>query len=166
MTFGQASVFYPEATAEHCTAVLLLEIDPVSLVRGKSKSGHQERTLEQYVNDRPYVASSFLSVAIAKVFGTALSGHCKDLPELANTAIPLAVNLPVLPCRGGEAFLRRLFEPLGYCVNAQSLPLDEQFPDWGNSLYYSVRLQNTIRLSDLLALPELPWSVSTYSVWG
>jgi 3' terminal RNA ribose 2'-O-methyltransferase Hen1 len=151
MTFGQALVFYPEATAEKCTAVLLLDIDPVSLVRGKSKSGQQERTLEQYVNDRPYVASSFLSVAIAKVFGTALSGHCKDLPELANTAIPLTVSLPVLPCRGGDAVLRQLFEPLGYHVIAQPLPLDEQFPNWGNSPYFSVTLQHTIRLSDLLS---------------
>ena len=151
MTFGQAYVFYPEASVERCTAALLLTIDPVDLVRGKSKSASQERTLEQYVNDRPYVASSFLSVAIAKVFGTALSGNCKDRPELAQTAIPLTVSLPVLPCRGGETFLRQLFEPLGYQVVAQSLPLDEQFPDWGNSLYFSVSLQNTIRLSDLLS---------------
>jgi 3' terminal RNA ribose 2'-O-methyltransferase Hen1 len=57
----------------------------------------------------------------------------------------------VLPCRGGETFLRQLFEPLGYQVTAQSLPLDEQFPDWGNSFYFAVSLQNTIRLSDLLS---------------
>lgn len=148
--FGKASVFYPEANCDRCTAALLLDIDPVSLVRGKSKSSG-ERTLEQYVNDRPYVASSFLSVAIANVFGTALSGNCNTQPELVNTAIPLTVSLPVLPCRGGETFLRQLFEPLGYKVTAQSLPLDEQFPDWGNSLYFSVSLQNTIRLSDLLS---------------
>jgi 3' terminal RNA ribose 2'-O-methyltransferase Hen1 len=148
--FGKASVFYPEANRDRCTAALLLDIDPVSLVRGKSKSSG-ERTLEQYVNDRPYVASSFLSVAIANVFGTALSGNCNTQPELVNTAIPLTVSLPVLPCRGGETFLRQLFEPLGYEVTAQSLPLDEQFPDWGNSLYFSVNLQNTIRLSDLLS---------------
>ncbi len=150
MTFGQAWVFYPEATAEQCTAVLLLEIDPVSLVRGKSSHGRQDRPLEQYVNDRPYVASSFLSVAIAKVFGTALGGHCKDRPELVNTPIPLTVNIPVLPCRGGEALLRQLFEPLDYYVIARSLPLDEQFPDWGDSLYYSVWLHNTLPLSVLL----------------
>lgn len=148
--FGQASVFYPEASTEKCTAALLLDIDPVSLVRGKSKSSG-ERTLEQYVNDRPYVASSFLSVAIAEVFRTALSGHCHNLPELVNTAIPLIVSLPVLPCRGGETFLRQLFEPLGYEVTAQALTLDEQFADWGNSPYFAVSLQNTIRLSDLLS---------------
>ena len=70
--------------------------------------------LEQYVNDRPYVASSFLSVAIAQVFGSALSGRSKDRPELAETPLPLEARLAVVPCRGGETFLRRLFEPLGY----------------------------------------------------
>lgn len=108
MTFGQATVFYSEASADRCTAVLLLEIDPVSLVRGKSKSGSQG-TLEQYVNDRPYVASSFLSVAIAKVFSTALNGRCKDLSELAETAISLTVSLPVwwkdLTAKGGEGMV-------------------------------------------------------------
>ncbi|WP_293297282.1 MULTISPECIES: 3' terminal RNA ribose 2'-O-methyltransferase Hen1 [unclassified Microcoleus] len=149
MTFGQASVFYPEANADKCTAALLLDVDPVGLVRGKSKSG--DRPLEQYVNDRPYVASSFLSVALAQVFRTALSGRCKDRPELAETAIPLTVNLPVLPCRGGEKFLRQMFEPLGYQVTAIPLILDEQFPEWGASPYFAVELQNTLRLADLLS---------------
>jgi 2-polyprenyl-3-methyl-5-hydroxy-6-metoxy-1,4-benzoquinol methylase len=149
MTFGNASVFYPEANTEKCTAALLLDVDPVGLVRGKSKSG--DRPLEQYVNDRPYVASSFLSVALAKVFSTALSGRCQDRPELAETAIPLIVNLSVLPCRGGEKFLREMFEPLGYQVAAKPLILDEQFPEWGVSPYFAVELQNTIRLADLLS---------------
>ncbi|MBD2108482.1 3' terminal RNA ribose 2'-O-methyltransferase Hen1 [Nodosilinea sp. FACHB-13] len=145
MSFGQAFVFYPEARAERCTAALMLDVDPVTLVRGKSTS------LEQYVNDRPYVASSFLSVAIAKVFGTALAGQCNQRPELAAEAIPLTVSLPVLPCRGGEAVLRQLFEPLGYEVTAQSLPLDDQFPDWGNSPYFAVNLHHTLRLAELLS---------------
>jgi len=149
MTFGQATVFYPEANAERCTAALLLDVDPVALVRGKSKSG--DRPLEQYVNDRPYVASSFLSVALGRVFRTALSGGCKDRPELAKTAIPLTVNLSVLPCRGGEKFLRQMFEPLGYQVTAKPLILDEQFPEWGASPYFAVELQNTLRLADLLS---------------
>jgi 3' terminal RNA ribose 2'-O-methyltransferase Hen1 len=151
LSFGQAVVFYPEASEARCTVALMLEVDSVSLIRGKSTAGRSERTLEQYVNDRPYVASSFLSVAIAKVFSSALAGQCKDRPELAETAIPLTVNLPVLPCHGGETFLRQLFEPLGYQVSAQVLPLDEQFPDWGNSLYFLVSLHNTIRLADLLS---------------
>ena len=148
LSFGSAKVFYPEASLERCTAALLLDIDPVGLVRKQRGAGYQ---LEQYVNDRPYVASSFLSVAIAKVFGTALSGHCKDDPELAKTPIPLTAKLSVLPCKSGEAFLRRLFEPLGYQVTAQQHILDEKFPDWGKSSCFSVELKNTICLQDLLS---------------
>lgn len=79
LTFGQAHVFYPEATPERCTAALLLDIKPVNLVRNSSGSF----ALAQYVNDRPYVASSFLSVAIAQVYGSALSGRSKDWPAFA-----------------------------------------------------------------------------------
>lgn len=148
LSFGKASVFYPEASAERCTAALLLDVDPVGLVRKQRGEGYQ---LAQYVNDRPYVASSFLSVAIAQVFGTALAGRCKDQPELAQTPIPLTAKLSVLPCKSGEAFLRRLFEPLGYTVTVEVHALDEQFPDWGNSPYFTVELQGTVRLQDLLS---------------
>jgi 3' terminal RNA ribose 2'-O-methyltransferase Hen1 len=145
LSFGQAHVFYPEASEQRCTAALLLDIDPVKLVRGRSAN------LEQYVNDRPYVASSFLSVAIAQVFSTALAGRCKDKPELTQTPLPLVAKLSVLPCRGGEGFLRQLFEPLGYTVTAQNHILDEKFPDWGDSKYYTVELQHTLPLADLLS---------------
>ncbi len=145
LSFGKAHVFYPEASTQQCTAALLLDVDPVKLVRGRSIR------LEQYVNDRPYVASSFLSVAIAQVFSTALGGRCKDLPELAKTPIPLVAKLSVLPCRGGEEFLRQLFEPLGYSVSAEGHTLDDKFPDWGQSRYFTVELQHTITLSDLLS---------------
>ena len=150
LSFGKAHVFYPESTPECCTATLLLEVDPVGLVRGKTSS-RQEGVFDQYVNDRPYVASSFLSVAIAKVFRTAITGRCKDRPELAETPIPLTVEIPVLPCRGGETFLRELFEPLGYEVTGRSLPLDDTFPEWGNSDYVAATLSNTVRLADLLS---------------
>lgn len=113
LSFGKAHVFYPEASLERCTVALLLDVDPVGLVRKRRGEG---AALEQYVNDRPYVASSFLSVAIAGVFGTALAGRCKDKPELAQTAIPLTAKLAVVPSRGGEDFLHRLFEPLGYTL--------------------------------------------------
>ena len=151
LSFGQAHVFYAEAGPERCTAALLLDVDPVALVRGRPGSGGEGGTLEQYVNDRPYVASSFLSVAISEVYRSALGGRSKERPELAATPIPLQATLHVLPCRGGEAFLRRLFEPLGYTVAAQGYPLDEAFPDWGASPYFSVTLAATCRLSDLLA---------------
>lgn len=147
LAFGKAYVFYPEAQDERCTAALLLDIDPVGLVRGRRGGG----TLEQYVNDRPYVASSFLSVALAQVYGSALAGRSKDKPELVETALPLTAKLAVLPCRSGETFLRRLFEPLGYTVTAQHHALDAEFPDWGESPYFTVELQGTVRLQDLLS---------------
>jgi 3' terminal RNA ribose 2'-O-methyltransferase Hen1 len=149
LTFGRAHVFYPEADADRCTAALLLEVDPIGLVRRKGPPG-QGRTLEQYVNDRPYVASSFLSVAIAEVFGTALSGRSKERPELAARELPLEARVSVLPCRGGEAFLRRLFEPLGYEVSAQQHALDEKHGDWGPSRYFTVTIAGITRLCDLL----------------
>ncbi|RUT06075.1 3' terminal RNA ribose 2'-O-methyltransferase Hen1 [Dulcicalothrix desertica PCC 7102] len=145
LSFGQAHVFYPEASDTLCTAALLLDIDAVKLVRSKGA------TLEQYVNDRPYVASSFFSVAMSQVFGTALGGRCKDRPELVQTPIPLTAKISVLPCRGGEEFLRELFEPLGYTISAQNHQLDEKFPDWGASKYYTVELQHTLPLSELLS---------------
>jgi 3' terminal RNA ribose 2'-O-methyltransferase Hen1 len=107
--------------------------------------------LDQYVNDRPYVASSFLSVAIGRVFNTALAGRSKFRPELPETPLPLEARLAVLPSAGGEDVLRRLFEPLGYEVHATNHPLDEQFPEWGESRYFTVELRGNVRLRDLLA---------------
>jgi 2-polyprenyl-3-methyl-5-hydroxy-6-metoxy-1,4-benzoquinol methylase len=146
LNFGQAHVFYPEATAERCTAALLLDINTVQLVRDREKA----LSLDQYVNDRPYVASSFFSVALAETFGTALSGRCKQRPELVETPIPLQAQIAALPCRGGEEWLRRLFEPLGYTVTIVEHLLDEQFAEWGTSPYYTVTLAATCRLQELL----------------
>ena len=150
LTFGQAHVFYPEARTEKCTAALLLDVDSVALVRRPHGQFAENFALAQYVSDRPYVASSFLSVAIAQVFSSALSGKCKDRPQLVEAAIPLTAQLSILPCRGGERLLRRLFEPLGYTVEAGQHGLDPQFPDWGQSRYFTVTLENTCRLSELL----------------
>jgi 3' terminal RNA ribose 2'-O-methyltransferase Hen1 len=150
LAFGQAHVFYPEASQERCTAALLLDIDPVGLVRNRRGPAGEGYALEQYVNDRPYVASSFLSVAISQVFGNALAGRSKERPELAETALPLQAKLAVVPCHGGGEFLRRLFEPLGYTVSATRHTLDEQFPDWGASRYFTVELKSRVRLRDLL----------------
>ena len=148
LAFGRAHVFYPEATETRCTAALLLEIDPVGLVR--RGRGHQFFSLADYVNDRPYVASSFMSVAIAKLFGTALSGRSDDRPELAETAIPLEAHLPAVPCRGGEGLIRELFEPLGYEVQATPITLDAEHPDWGDSRYVQLTIRGVVRLRDLL----------------
>ena len=148
LSFGQAHVFYPEATNERCTAALLLDVDPVALVRNRRGPSGEGGTLDQYVNDRPYVASSFLSVAIARVLGSALAGRSKDRPELTDTRLSLAAKICVLPCRGGEGFLRRLFEPLGYEVVAKGHELDVEFPEWGASSYYTVELRGHVRLQD------------------
>src|SRR3954469_23159360 len=147
LIFGKAHVFYPEADDDRCTACLLLDVDPVGIVRGK---GSAEGLLSQYVNDRPYVASSFLSVAVSQVYGSALQGRCKDRPELVTTPLPLEARLDVLPVRGGEGFLRAVFEPLGYEVEATRHPLDETFPEWGESPYYSVTVRRTATLAELL----------------
>lgn len=150
LAFGQAHVFYPEANEERCRAALLLDLDPIGLVRRPRGSNAEGATLGQYVNDRPYVASSFLSVALARVFGSALRGVSKERPELAESPLPLEAAIAAVPCRGGEAFLRRLFEPLGYAVATTRIPLDERFPEWGESPYLEVRLSATCRLRDLL----------------
>lgn len=147
LAFGTAHVFYPEADDDRCTAALLLEVDPIGLVRGRKGPAGEGRTLEQYVNDRPYVASSFLSVAIAEAFGTALSGRSKERPELATRELPLEARLSVLPCCGGEVFLRRLFEPLGYEVSAERHALDDENSDWGPSRYFTVMIKGTKRLA-------------------
>lgn len=148
LSFGKAHVYYPEVGAERCTACLLLDVDSVGLVRGKSPD--QSFLLAQYVNDRPYAASSFMSVAISQVFGSALQGRCKDRPELAAIAIPLSARIDVLPVRGGERFLQSMFEPLGYEVEATRFQLDEKFPEWGGSPYFSVTVRKTTTLADLL----------------
>jgi len=149
LSFGKAYVFYPEALADRCTAALLVEIDPVALVRGRGPAGEGGQ-LEQYVNDRPYAANSFLSVALGRIFSTAMSGRSKDRPELAEMAIPLAAHLPVIAARGGEDLVRRLFEPLGYGVELKGSELDDRFPEWGESPYVSLTISGTVRLQDLL----------------
>lgn len=150
LSFGRAHVFYPEAADDRCTAALVLDADPVGLARANRGTGNE--LLAQYVNDRPYVASSFLSVAIAQVFGSALAGSCKTRPELAEEPLPLVARVTALPCRrGGEPFLRKLFEPLGYAVTATRHPLDTCFPEWGESPYFTVELSATTRLAELLS---------------
>ena len=148
LSCGMAHVFYPEVTAQSCTVALLLDVNLVKLKRSPSASSF---ALASYVNDRPYAASSFTSVAIARVFTSALNGQCKDRPALVDKALPLRVRLSALPCRGGEALLRGLFEPLGYAVEATGSLLDAHFPQWGASPYYEVELIATLPLKELLA---------------
>jgi 3' terminal RNA ribose 2'-O-methyltransferase Hen1 len=150
LPFGTAHVLYPEANDDRCAMALLVDIDPVGLVRNNRGPRGNDFSLSQYVNDRPFATSSFMSVALAKVFSTAMGGRSKERPELAEQEIPLEVSLPVVPCRGGEAILRRLFEPLGYHVHASAIPLDTSFPSWGDSRFLSVRLEGVKKVKDLL----------------
>lgn len=136
MPFGKAFVFYTEASPERCTACLLLEIDPVSLVRGAQQT-------EDYVNDRPYVASSYVTVAISRVFGTALAGNCQKRPELVGTKLPLEAVVEVIRSRGGAEVLHKLFEPLGYAVETKQIPLDEKFPEWARATTSDCRFAPT-----------------------
>ena len=140
---GQAHVFYPEATPERCTAALLLEIDPITLVRG-----HKDGELAQYVNDRPYAAASMLAVAIKQAFRTALTGRCDARPELAATPIPLGLHVPALRCRGGRSLADRIFAPLGWRVDARPQPFTPA--EWGDSPYLGLRLNGELRLGDAL----------------
>ncbi|MEZ0072678.1 3' terminal RNA ribose 2'-O-methyltransferase Hen1 [Planotetraspora sp. GP83] len=148
-SFGTATVFYPEAGEDRCTAALLLEVDPVRLVRSRGKSS-PDFSLGQYVNDRPYAASSLLAVTLADVFRTARAGRCVSRQELADRPIPLELCLPALPCRGGADLAHRLFEPLGWQVEASAVPLDEAFPEWGDSRYVRLTLRGEVRLADAL----------------
>ncbi|MET9644556.1 3' terminal RNA ribose 2'-O-methyltransferase Hen1 [Streptomyces syringium] len=150
---GTAHVLYPEATAERCTAALLLEIDPVALVRrskGQGRGGAPDSALAQYVNDRPYAASSLLAVALAAVFSSALKGQCAARPELPGTPMPLRIEVPVLPARGGAGLVERLFAPLGWAVTARPVELDARFPEWGDSRYVQLVLEGELPLADAL----------------
>ncbi|WP_093850279.1 3' terminal RNA ribose 2'-O-methyltransferase Hen1 [Streptomyces pini] len=150
---GTAHVFYPEAGPERCTAALLLEVDPVALVRrgrGRGRGGAPDSALAQYVNDRPYAASSLLAVALGAVFSSALKGQCRARPELPGRRRHLRIEVPALPARGGPELVRRLFQPLGWTVGAQPVPLDARFPEWGDSRHVSLVLEGEVRLADAL----------------
>ncbi len=142
--FGKARVFYPEATDHRCTAALLLEVDPINLVRGPN------RGMDQYVNDRPYVASSMMSVALGEVFRSAMGGKSSERPERVDENMALRATLPAVNCDGGEPLIRRLFEPLGYQVEIARSPLDSRFPQWGESSLYSVTIAAAQTVRDLL----------------
>jgi len=147
--FGRSVLFFPEASDSRCEAALMLEVDPIQLVRGRP-AGQGDGLLAHYVNDRPYAASSFLSVTINRVLRDAMAGRAKEREELAGTAIPLELEITPLPCRGDNGIIARLFEPLGYEVESETVPLDPAYPEWGESPYRTVRLKACIRLADAL----------------
>ncbi|MEV2210448.1 3' terminal RNA ribose 2'-O-methyltransferase Hen1 [Streptomyces sp. NPDC050997] len=152
LSYGTAHVLYPEADAERCTAALLLEVDAVALVRrgkGKGRGGAPDAALAQYVNDRPYAASSLLAVALSGVFSSAIRGVCKARPERAAQPMPLRIEVPALPARGGPELVRRLFEPLGWTATVEPVALDSEFPEWGDSRYVRLVLESrTLTLAE------------------
>lgn len=148
LSHGKAHVFYPEVGDGRTTAALLLDIDPLDLARGKV--GSAGGGLFDYVNDRPYVSSSFMSTAIAKVYGTAMTGRGDKHQALADAALDLTAAVTMLPCRGEREKLAAVFEPLGYTVEAETFVSDEAFPAWGESRYVNLTLRGTVRLRDLL----------------
>lgn len=145
LPFGRATLFYPEASEERCTAAVTLEIDAVQLVRGKAALE------DQYVNDRPYVASSLLSVALGRLLNTAMAGRSKHRQELADRPIQLEARVTPLPARGSDELLVQLFAPLGYVVESAPVPLDPEHPEWEDSPYVELKLSGEVRLAALLA---------------
>lgn len=138
LTFGKAVIVFPEAKQERCEAVLMLGVDPVGLVRGR---GQSDGLLSQYVNDRPYAATSFLSVALNKAFRTAMNGESRERPELAQAKIPLELRVTPLP--GGAAMIRSFFEPLGWEVTTE--------PVAGATRYLALTLRGDHRVADALS---------------
>jgi 3' terminal RNA ribose 2'-O-methyltransferase Hen1 len=145
---GRAWVFFPEISPEKTTCALLLELDPLELARGKN--GSRVGALFDYVNDRPYVSSSFLSVAIAKVFGTAITGRSDERPALADSKLDLTATVTMLPCQGDYEVIRRCFEPLGYEVEIETFLIDEKFPFWGESHLVNLTIRGNVLLRNLL----------------
>lgn len=150
LPFGQAHVFYPEANEARCTAALLLEFDPVRFVRDTRNRAYDAGTLSSFVNDRPYVASSLMSIAMARAFAPGMAGDSRDRPKLVDTPIDLEATIAVLRCREGAPLLTRIFEPLGYQVEVKRLPFEDAARAWGESPYCSVTLRGKAKLKDLV----------------
>ncbi|CAQ02404.1 3' terminal RNA ribose 2'-O-methyltransferase Hen1 [Clavibacter sepedonicus] len=150
LAVGTAHVLYPEATDDRCTVALLLEVDPIALVRDKRFRSAGAASITHYVNDRPYASSSMLAVALGQVFRTAMGGRSDSFPELAAGALPLTVTVAALPARGGADLVCDLFAPLGWRVEATPVPLDPAFPGWGDSRYVDLVLTGEVRLADAL----------------
>ncbi len=148
MSFGRVHVYYPKYQHDSAVACMLLDVDPVGMVRGAYRES--DFMLGQYVNDRPFVASSFMSVAIAQVYSSALSGKCKDDPNLPQTPFPWTARIDSLATRGDSQWVEKVFSPLGYQVTTHSQLLDPEFPQWGESPYIQTVLSKTCPLSELL----------------
>lgn len=150
ITGGKAHVFYPVASPKQCKVALLLDIDSLELVRTLKTPGNS-LMLRHYVNDRPYVNSSFMSSAIAKIFSSALNGKCNAKPTLVNQALPLEATLSVLRVNTHIDMIEQVFAPLGYTITVEHHPLETTLPAWGYSQYITLTLKHTLPLQTLLS---------------
>ncbi|MDR1657392.1 MAG: 3' terminal RNA ribose 2'-O-methyltransferase Hen1 [Deltaproteobacteria bacterium] len=145
LPFGEAVVFYPLIEEQKLTCSMLIDIDPLTMAKGEARfSG-----LFDYLSDRPYAATSFMSVAIARVFGTALSGRCQNRPEVVTQKLSLQADIFMLRC-GHLEYLNSIFEPLGYETNFEIFPVDKEFPKLGRSPYVNLTIKGEVTLQDLL----------------
>ena len=147
---GKAYVFYPKVSNEETTIALLVDINSLDLAKGEKGKEVQPQNLFDYVNDRPYAASSFLATAMHKVFGTAISGRGDEYQELADSKIDLTASIHMLPCPLDKEILNKIFQPLGYAVSYETFLLDEKFPQWGDSKYVNLNITGKVELKTLL----------------
>lgn len=148
LSYGKAIIFYPVVEKDICTAALLLDINPLDLTRGKTGSRHGG--LYDYINDRPYVSSSFMSSAIARVFGTAMTGRSDTRQELSDQALDLSATITMLPFQGELEMLEKVFSPLGYTVDFKTIDDIEGNQEWAGRQYVDLTISGMVRLRDLL----------------
>ncbi|WP_030148917.1 3' terminal RNA ribose 2'-O-methyltransferase Hen1 [Mycetocola saprophilus] len=142
-----ATVFTPVFEPDRVTVGLLLEVDPIGLVRGQG-AARDSFTLGQYVNDRPYAANSLLAVALRQSFSTAFAGNSTARADIVDIPLPLRFEIPALP---GDTLIRELFEPLGWRVSETEVPLDPEIPAWGSAAVRRVVLEQDIVLARALS---------------
>jgi 3' terminal RNA ribose 2'-O-methyltransferase Hen1 len=155
LAVGQAHIFYPEANDAVCTVALLLDINPIDLVRGeKGKRPFLGDAYTEYVSDKPYTSNAFLATALVKAFGSAINGTCHTRPALVTTPLPLQAIIHALPVAGEKGDLSsiaRFLEPLGYHFTCETVLLDERFPEWGESKAVHLTLSKTTTLKTFLS---------------
>lgn len=145
-SFDDATVLYPTAEQDRCTAALLLQVDAVRLAKSRA-GGAADFSLGEYVSNRCCAASSLLAVAPGRVCSPT---RCGARQVHADTEVPLDIVIPVLPCRGGPRIAQRIFEPLGWQVEAKSVPLGRDHPGGDDSRHVRLRLTGVRRLADAL----------------
>ena len=140
---GTARVFFTEADDARARAVLALDVDALGLAK-KHRGGRGDGPLAQYVSDRAFVANSFLSVAMSKVYAQSMGGRSKERQDLAERALPFTARVVPVACGGGTDVARTLFEPLGYDVRA------EPIASTAAREVFALELSATVRLGALL----------------